>query len=145
MIPGYEPCICNHCVGANILLRHPPHVPAAERAALTPSPALALRAALTPSPSPALREKGDLMAAKRAPHVLPTSGESCAQASFRSSLLLPSTVRTLKNPIDHHHSCEVGRAVLKYGCWRRSKVVMQRSAKPPFAGSIPAVASRLFC
>ncbi len=83
------------------------------------------------------------MSAKRAPHVLPTSGESCAQASFRSSLLLPSTVRTLKNPIDHHHSCEVGRAVLKYGCWRRSKVVMQRSAKPPFAGSIPAVASRL--
>jgi hypothetical protein len=44
--------------GANVLFRHPPHIPSAERMALTPDPAPALRAALTPGPSPALRERG---------------------------------------------------------------------------------------
>ena len=47
--------------GANVLFRHPPHIPSAERMALTPDPAPALRAALTPGPSPALWERGELV------------------------------------------------------------------------------------
>jgi len=90
-------------LGANVLFRHPSHILAAERAALTPSPA------------PALRERGELVSGLG---IVDRRRRRIATATRTSPLPLPVAERQgTRGKVRGHHPPFLSRSAGEEGGW----------------------------